>query len=85
MAYAMKRIEAPNKSTMSLQLLHIPVTWEWKRDNATMERIQARIVSKMSVQLFHIPVKWEVSGTQSRFHTLLIRSQYAQEVPFALP
>ena len=39
----------------------------------------------MSVQLFHIPVKWEGSGTQSRFHTLLIRSQYAQEVPFALP
>ena len=78
MAYAMKRIEAPIKSTMSLQLLHIPVTWEWKRDNATMKSIYARIESTMSVQLFHIPVKCEDSGTQSRFHTLLIRSQYAQ-------
>ena len=54
-----------------IQLLHIPVTWEWKRDNATMKRIEARIESTMSVQLFHIPVTWENSGTQSRFHTLL--------------
>ena len=64
MACAMKRIEAPIKSTMSLQLLHIPVTWELKRDNATMKRIEARIESTMSVQLFHIPVTWEDSGTQ---------------------
>ena len=29
----------------------------------------------MSVQLSQIPVTWEENGTQSRFHTLLIRSQ----------
>ena len=69
----MKRMEAPIESTMSVQLLHIPVTWEWNRDNGTMKRIEARIEST-----------WEDSGTQSRFHTLLIRSQYAQVVPFAL-
>ena len=84
MACAMKRIEAPIESTMSVQLLHIPVTWEWNRDNGTMKRIEARIESTMSVQLLHIPVTWEDSGTQSRVHTLLIRSQYAQVVPFAL-
>ena len=39
----------------------------------------------MSVQLSQIPVTWEDNGTQSRFHTLLIRSQYAQVVPFVLP
>ena len=82
MACAMKRMEAPIESTMSVQLLHIPVTWEWNRDNGTMKRIEARIESTMSVQLLHIPVTWEDSGTQSRFHTLLIRSQYAQVVPF---
>ena len=49
-----------------------------------MKMIEARIESTMSVQLLHIPVTWEDSGTQSRFHTLLIRSQYAQVVPFAL-
>ena len=82
MACAMKRIEAPIESTMGVQqLLRIPVTWEWKRDNGTMKRI----ASTTSVQLSHIPVTWEDSGTQSRFHTLLIRSQYAQVVPFALP
>ena len=82
MACAMKRIEAPIESTMSVQLLHIPVTWEWKRVNGTMKRIEACIESTMSVQ--HIPVTWEDYGTQSRFHTLSIRSQYAQVVPFAL-
>ena len=39
----------------------------------------------MSVQLSQTPVTWEDNGTQSRFHTLLIRSQCAQVVPFALP
>ena len=84
MACAMTRIEAPIESTMSVQLLHIPVTWEWNREKGTMKRIEARIESTMSVQLLHIPVTWEDSGTQSRFHTLLIRSQHAQVVPFAL-
>ena len=49
-----------------------------------MKWIEAPIESTMSVQLLHIPVTWEDSGTQNRFHTLLIRSQYAQVVPFAL-
>ena len=39
----------------------------------------------MSIQLSQIPAMWEDNGTQSRFHTLLSRSQYAQVVPFALP
>ena len=62
MACAMKRIEAPIESTMSVQLLHIPVTWEWKRDNGTMKRIEARIESTMSVQLLHIPVSGKILG-----------------------
>ena len=40
-----------------------------------MKRIEARIERTMGVQLLHIPVTWEDYGTQSRFHTLLIRSQ----------
>ena len=50
-----------------------------------MKRVEARIESPMSVQQSQTPSTWENFGTPSRFHALLIRSQYAQVVPFVLP
>ena len=51
-----------------------------------MKRVEAcRIESPMSVQLSQTPTTWENLGTPSRFHALLIRSQYPQVVPFLLP
>ena len=49
-----------------------------------MKRVEARIEGKINVQHSQTPTTWEIFVTPSRFHALLIRSQYAQVVPFVL-